>query len=78
MPKQAVPVKWEIAVDEHFRHIVKRGTEMAKPNLGHSVHVEADGLKPNKVYYYRFKSGMSSVPSAGRKRCPLPVLTYPP
>lgn len=37
MPKQAVPVKWEIAADEHFRHIVKRGTEMAKPNLGHSI-----------------------------------------
>ncbi len=69
MPKQAVPVKWEVAKDEHFRKIVRKGTEMAKPSLAHSVHVEADGLEPNKVYYYRFKTGHELSLSEKQKHC---------
>ncbi|MBM7587712.1 alkaline phosphatase D [Bacillus pakistanensis] len=57
MPLRNIPVKWELAKDEHFRHIVQRGTEIAKPELAHSVHVEVDKLLPNTVYYYRFKAG---------------------
>jgi alkaline phosphatase D len=57
MPLRNIPVKWELAKDEHFRHIVQRGTEIAKPELAHSVHVEVYKLQPNTVYYYRFKAG---------------------
>ncbi|HCL0418563.1 TPA: PhoD-like phosphatase N-terminal domain-containing protein, partial [Salmonella enterica subsp. enterica serovar Typhi] len=38
MPNEAVSVKWELAEDERFRRVVKRGTEKATPHLAHSVH----------------------------------------
>ncbi|WP_085524502.1 alkaline phosphatase D family protein [Tuberibacillus sp. Marseille-P3662] len=57
MPMHPVPVKWDIAKDQHFRHIVQHGTEIATPELAHSVHVEVDGLQPDTVYFYRFKAG---------------------
>lgn len=77
MPNQAVPVKWEVAKDEHFRKIVRKGTEMAKPNLAHSIHVEADGLEPNKVYYYRFKTGHELSPVGKTKTLPAPGANVP-
>lgn len=70
MPNHAVPVSWELAEDEHFRRIVKRGTEIAVPDLTHSVHVEADGLKPNTIYYYRFKTGNELSPIGKTKTLP--------
>lgn len=54
--KQLISVKWEVAKDENFRKIVQQGKEIARPELGHSVHVEVSGLKPDKVYFYRFKA----------------------
>ncbi|MDM5337483.1 alkaline phosphatase [Fictibacillus enclensis] len=72
MKRQAVPVRWEIAKDERFRHIVQKGTELARPDLGHSVHVEVAGLKPNHVYYYRFKSGYELSPVGRTKTLPAP------
>ncbi len=57
MPNEPVKVKWEVAKDENFRKIVQEGKVAAVPQLGHSVHVEVDGLKPNRVYYYRFICG---------------------
>lgn len=72
MPPEAVPVKWEIANDENFRKIVQQGKEIARPELGHSVHVEVSGLKPDRVYFFRFKSG-GEVSQTGRtKTLPLP------
>ncbi|MBD1383344.1 alkaline phosphatase D family protein [Metabacillus arenae] len=70
MPNKKVPVKWEIAKDENFRRIVKRGTEVASPKLAHSVHVEVDGLKPNEVYYYRFRAGNELSPVGKTKTLP--------
>lgn len=70
MPNHAVPVKWELAADEHFRKVVKRGTEIAVPDLAHSVHVEAEGLMPDTVYYYRFKSGNELSPIGKTKTLP--------
>ncbi|KSU84579.1 alkaline phosphatase D [Fictibacillus enclensis] len=72
MKRQAVPVRWEIAKDERFRNIVQKGTELARPDLGHSVHVEVTGLKPNHVYYYRFKSGYELSPVGRTKTLPAP------
>ncbi|WP_121610143.1 alkaline phosphatase D family protein [Mesobacillus foraminis] len=70
MPAHVVPVKWELATDENFRNIVQRGTEMASPDLGHSVHIEVSGLKPNSVYYYRFKAGKEISPAGRTKTLP--------
>jgi alkaline phosphatase D len=62
-----VSVSWEVAHDRKFRKIVKKGTALAVPQLGHSVHVEVDGLAPNRWYFYRFHAGNESSP-VGRTR----------
>ncbi|MRX73043.1 alkaline phosphatase [Bacillus lacus] len=67
MPNEAVKVKWEVARDENFRRVVQEGKVAARPELGHSVHVEVDGLKPNQVYYYRFTCG-GEVSQTGRTK----------
>jgi alkaline phosphatase D len=54
MPSRPVEVKWELADDERFRRVVRRGTEWARPELGHSVHVDVAGLEPGHEYFYRF------------------------
>ncbi|MBB4099231.1 alkaline phosphatase D family protein [Sphingomonas kyeonggiensis] len=54
MPMVAVPVRWEVAEDARFARIVQSGEAVARPELGHSVHVELSGLKPSRPYWYRF------------------------
>jgi alkaline phosphatase D len=67
MPPAIVPVRWEVAEDETFTHIVRSGEARAEPGWGHSVHVEATGLRPARVYYYRFIAGGETSP-VGRTR----------
>lgn len=57
MTPEAVEVGWEIADDETMTRVVRRGVALATPQLGHSVHVEADGLEPDRWYWYRFRAG---------------------
>ncbi|WP_432770798.1 MAG: alkaline phosphatase [Sphingopyxis sp.] len=57
MPLTSVPVEWEVASDSGFRDVVAKGTELARPELAHSVHVEVAGLLPDRPYYYRFTAG---------------------
>lgn len=54
MPMTAFPVQWEVAEDEHFARVVQHGVHIARPELGHSVHVEVAGLAPQRPYWYRF------------------------
>src|SRR5262245_40425179 len=54
MPTANVEVGWEIAADRTFRTIVRSGQTVARPELGHSVHVEAGGLQPGTEYFFRF------------------------
>lgn len=67
-----IPVRWEVAADESFRKVVRRGTEFARPELGHSVHVEVGGLAPAREYYYRFKAGPETSPVGRTKTTPEP------
>lgn len=60
MPPEVVEVTWEVAEDESFQTIVKKGKAFATPQLGHSVHVEVHGLKPHRWYWYRFHCGDAS------------------
>lgn len=57
MANQIVQVRWEVATDEGFTDIVQTGEAVATPQLGHSVHVEVDGLEPYRWYFYRFHAG---------------------
>jgi alkaline phosphatase D len=52
-----MPVTWEVASDDRFAAIVAHGEEVARPELGHSVHVEVAGLQPDRPYWYRFRAG---------------------
>jgi alkaline phosphatase D len=67
MPPNPFIVKWEVASDDQMRKVVRQGWVYARPEFGHSVHVEAHGLKPARWYWYRFSVG-SAVSPIGRTR----------
>jgi alkaline phosphatase D len=67
VPAQAVTVRWEVAEDEAFAHIVQRGQQQALPELAHSVHAEVAGLEADRWYFYRFMAG-DAVSTVGRTR----------
>ncbi len=55
MAMNPVEVSWEVAADARFATIVARGDAVARPELGHSVHVELSGLEADRSYWYRFR-----------------------
>lgn len=67
MPDLGVEVDWRLAEDEGMKKVVKKGTAMATPALGHSVHVEVAGLRPDSWYWYQFRAGKELSP-VGRTR----------
>ncbi|MFJ9115677.1 alkaline phosphatase D family protein [Streptomyces sp. NPDC102394] len=67
MADEVVPVQWEIAEDERFRKTARRGVAQARPEYGHSVHVDVRGLRPGRAYWYRFRVG-GQISPAGRTR----------
>ncbi|TWD80890.1 alkaline phosphatase D [Kribbella amoyensis] len=67
MPAKPVRVEYEVARDERFRHIVRRSSVVATPELGHSVHPEITGLQPDHEYFYRYRTG-TEVSATGRTR----------
>ncbi|GAA4099410.1 MULTISPECIES: alkaline phosphatase D family protein [Actinomadura] len=67
MPDRSVRVEYEVARDERFRQVVRRGAAVATPELGHSVHPEIHGLAPDREYFYRFRAG-GEISPVGRTR----------
>jgi alkaline phosphatase D len=76
MPVTPVRVEYEVALDEEFRRVVRRGSVVATPELGHSVHPEIHGLAPNHEYFYRFRTG-GEISPVGRTRTMPPALSDP-
>src|SRR5688572_26608071 len=75
MPPEVVPVDWEIATDEQFAQIVQHGIVHAVAEWSHAVHIEVNGLSPNRPYWYRFRAG-GAVSAVGRTRtAPAPAAT---
>ncbi|MBD2434968.1 PhoD-like phosphatase N-terminal domain-containing protein [Fischerella sp. FACHB-380] len=72
MPQVNVPIRWEVATDPYLKHIVAKGTEIAIPELAHSVRVVVEGLKPNTWYWYRFTSGGEASPIGRTRTAPKP------
>jgi alkaline phosphatase D len=62
-----IAVGWEVADDDRFARVVRRGVAPATRELGYSVHVEVDGLAPDRWYFYRFTAGDVTSP-VGRTR----------
>lgn len=71
MAPESVEVRWELATDEGFRDIVRRGTERATPEAAHSVHVELRDLEPDRFYWYRFAAGGAVSPVGRTRTAPL-------
>jgi alkaline phosphatase D len=72
MPNRVVPVHWELAEDERFRRVVRRGVELARPQSAHSVHVETFGLRPGREYFYRFRVDRHVSPVGRTRTTPEP------
>jgi alkaline phosphatase D len=72
MPPVAVEVTWELADDESFTKILKTGKATAARLLGHSVHVEVEGLAPDRWYWYRFHVGQATSPVGRTRTLPAP------
>ncbi|GHF55616.1 alkaline phosphatase [Streptomyces mashuensis] len=67
-----VDVQWEISRDEDFRRTDRRGTTRADAEYNYSVHVDVQGLEPDRVYWYRFRTGRWISPT-GRTRTTPPA-----
>ena len=64
MAGERVLVGWELAEDEAFARVVQSGRAAAAPELGYSVHVDLDGLSPDRWYHYRFRVGPAATGAA--------------
>ncbi|MEJ1930765.1 alkaline phosphatase D family protein [Nostoc sp. NIES-2111] len=72
VPPYNIPVQWQIATDERMRKVVRSGVQMATPEFGHSVHVEVQGLQPDRWYWYRFRVGNEVSPIGRTRTAPEP------
>jgi alkaline phosphatase D len=72
LPAERVTVHWELAHDERFRRIARRGTATAHPEFHHTVHVEVGHLEAGRVYYYRFRTGRWISPTGRTRTAPGP------
>lgn len=70
MPAANVEVAWEVSPTANFATLAQRGVALARPELGHSVHVEVSGLEPNREYFYRFIAGAEVTPTARTRTAP--------
>jgi alkaline phosphatase D len=67
MRPEPVSVTWEVAADDTMRNVVRQGRATAMPDWAHAVHVEVEGLEPNRMYWYRFHAADATSP-LGRTR----------
>lgn len=70
MPHENVLVSWVIANDEGLKDVVRSGTTVANPFLGHSVHIEVEGLKPDSWYWYQFRCADATSPVGHTRTMP--------
>ncbi|MVA75888.1 alkaline phosphatase [Auraticoccus sp. F435] len=70
MAARRYPVRWEVAEDDAFRRVVRRGSTVAAPSWAHSVHVEVDGLRPGRDYWFRFRAGRQLSPVGHTRTAP--------
>lgn len=76
MPPEDLLVRYEVSEDEGFTRVVRSGRATAFAELGHSVHVELQGLSPDRTYWYRFMHG-DEVSRTGRTRTAPPADSMP-
>ncbi|MDP9348756.1 MAG: alkaline phosphatase D family protein [Gemmatimonadota bacterium] len=77
MDGQRTAVSWEVAHDTSFSRIVQRGRATAAPELSYSVHVDLEGLEPDRWYFYRFTTGGAESPVGRLRTAPAPGTVRP-
>jgi alkaline phosphatase D len=70
-------VAWEVADDDGFSNVVRRGRATAAPELSYSLHVDVDGLEPDRWYWYRFHVGDAVSPAGRLRTTPAPGAMTP-
>ncbi len=66
-----IVVPWEVAEDDKFTKIVAQGRATAAPELSYTLHVNVEGLKPDRWYWYRFTSADAMSPLGRLRTAPL-------
>jgi alkaline phosphatase D len=69
---RAIPVRWEIFSEDSLKNRVADGELPADPLWAHSLHVEVQGLEPERWYWYRFSSGDAQSPVGRTRTAPRP------
>lgn len=72
MPREDIRVEWQVAHDEGMTRVVSKGVATAAVDWAHSVHVEVEGLEPDRVYWYQFKVGKNTSPIGRTRTAPAP------
>ena len=72
MPDASVELRWELALDEAFSRGLRSGTFTARPEHGHCVHVQAEGLPSATELFYRFLVGDAVSPVGRTRTAPAP------
>ena len=67
-----VPVHWEVWEAGSRSKNLAKGVEIARAQLGHSVHVEMEGLRPDRWYEYRFHVAGAESPVGRTRTLPAP------
>ena len=70
-------VAWDLAEDGGFARLVASGIAPAPAGHGHSVRVDAEGLAPDHVYYYRFRLGPWTSRTGRTRTAPAPEAPRP-
>lgn len=65
-----IPVSWVIAEDPALKRIVGAGVTLTSQDVDFTVKIDAEGLKAEKTYYFRFRSLGHSSPIGRTKTLP--------
>jgi phosphodiesterase/alkaline phosphatase D-like protein len=65
-----VLVLWEVAEDEDFRHVARRGLLLTSAKSDHTVKVDVTGLLPYTRYFYRFRAEGETSPVGRTQTAP--------
>lgn len=72
MPPDRFAVSWQVAEDEGMKRVVAKGVAQAEAVWAHSVHVEVEGLRPDRWYWYRFRAADEWSPIGRSRTLPAP------
>lgn len=73
---RALDVRWQLASDRAMQNIVASGSAATGPEHDYTVKVDALGLQPGQVYFYRFAAAAALSPVGRTKTLPQADITH--